>query len=99
MRMTARMCLREKAGWAFKTRGASGIFGKDASTLLFFFLDNERLLRFQKIAAKYDGLVESPILVILNGVRDLQLFDLVRFFASLRMTGSPLVKFLRDHHI
>jgi hypothetical protein len=33
------------------------------------------------------GFVKKPILVILNGVKDLELFDLVRFFASLRMTG------------
>jgi hypothetical protein len=55
----------------------------------------------------FDGLVKSRILVILNGVKDLQLFDVVRFFAEfilseaegLRMTGFPLVHFLRDHHI
>jgi hypothetical protein len=33
-----------------------------------------------------------------NSVKDLQLFDWVRFFASLRMTGSPLVHVLRDYH-
>jgi hypothetical protein len=44
-----------------------------------------------------DGLVRSPVLVILNEVKDLELIDLVRFFASLRMTGLCISHFLRIH--